>query len=120
MSPESQKTNRTMKTDNELIAEFMGGVKKMVPEAFGQDGFIVYDFKQRNNPNPHADIGTEKRIEQLDYHKRWDWLMPVIERIESTSGASVEIRQGYCGIIHHSSKQWQTSHMGSKHDSTYK
>lgn len=50
----------------------------------------------------------------------WNTLMPVVEKIESECGASVEIRQGYCGIIHHRTREWQTSHMGSKIESTYK
>lgn len=81
-----------------------------VKNVFGEliDGYILNDY------------GSECSVVELRYDSSWEWLMPVVEKIESECGASVEIRQGYCGIIHHRTREWQTSHMGSKIESTYK
>jgi len=52
--------NTTMKTKNELIAEFMGfSVVKKMPQAGA----------------PEARFILEKN---LKYHTSWDWLMPVV------------------------------------------
>lgn len=56
--------------DNELIAEFMG-----VPKLTDKNGF-VWDVS-----------GTGKGIyglhsKYLRYNEKWDWLMPVVEKIE--------------------------------------
>lgn len=60
-------------TDNELIAEFMG----LKPEKHS----ALYD-------NPTG-LSFDRAVEPL-YYKSWDWLMPVVERIEK-HGAIVEI-----------------------------
>ena len=61
-----------MKEENKLIAEFMG-------------------FKIQDNPNerfynqyftePNGTWGS--RIEIMHFDSSWDWLMPVVEKIES-------------------------------------
>jgi len=56
-----------MKTDNELIAEFMG--LKMIDSK---------DIKEDTNVNEYC---FNPR-----YHTSWDWLMPVVEKIKSTIG----------------------------------
>ena len=54
-------------TNNKLIAEFMGyDISTLVPS-----GIEVVEFE--NN-----DI----KVECLRYHTSWDWLMPVVEKIE--------------------------------------
>src|SRR5690606_37574273 len=71
-----------MKTDNELIAEFMG----FTCCDTGQDRFW-------NPPSqPQATINDwEYHTNHLDYFRTsWDWLMPVVEKIESL-GYTVEI-----------------------------
>lgn len=69
-----------MKTDNELIAEFMG---------LDVDGGNVTD-------------GTlETTVEKLQYHTSWDWIMPVVEKIEELPNVySVEIHMGATVQIH--------------------
>ena len=101
------KTNEgRVKTDNELIAEFMGET--------------VYASRSEMNSVPIKELKPYYLLDQLEYDTSWDWLMPVVEKIEKTCGASVEMRQQYCGIIHHLSK-WQTSYTwGTKIGSTYK
>lgn len=64
------------KTDNELIAEFMGGAINTVNDGFTERR-LVY-FLPGNHPNPHCNAGTYKTPNDLEYHIRWDWLMPVV------------------------------------------
>lgn len=49
--------------NNKLIAEFMG-----------------YEVKHGKCYSPKYNDGT---IAPMQFHKSWDWLMPVVERIES-------------------------------------
>ena len=65
-----------MKTDNELIAEFMD-----VPKVHGYD---LWDTSKTGKPI----YGLPSR--ELRYHSSWDWLMPVVEKIESL-GYTVDI-----------------------------
>jgi len=55
-----------MKTDNELIAEFMGF------ECYESNGYRNYIFEEDNH-RTHVDLW---------YDKDWNWLMPVVEKIE--------------------------------------
>ena len=76
--------------DNKLIAEFMG-----------------YDYdpnkKQFNIPKhvyvtPSGNIKTDFSVGELKFHKDWNWLMEVVEKIES-KGYGVTIGMGeYCVI----------------------
>ena len=61
-----------MKTDNELIAEFMGCVfmKEIAKVKY-------YNVPAWHIESHNASCGFFK------YHTRWDWLMPVVEKIES-------------------------------------
>jgi hypothetical protein len=52
-----------MKTDNELIAEFMG---------------FPYETSSMTFSEPRK-LVTSKR--KLEYHTSWDWLMPVVGKI---------------------------------------
>lgn len=63
-----------MKTDNELIAEFMGGV-------FGrphEDDAEGWRFK----PQPTSYYRDNAVHVKLNYDSDWNWLMPVVEKIE--------------------------------------
>jgi hypothetical protein len=53
--------------NNKLIAEFMG-----------------YEIIYRPNSNGFIEISDTELcdVDDLEYHKSWDWLMPVVERIE--------------------------------------
>lgn len=76
-----------MKTDNELIAEFMGGMIHDLPDGFGNINRRIY-FAPGNNPNPHCGAGTYKRVEDLDYDKRWEWLMPAMTQAKQAISAA--------------------------------
>jgi len=62
--------------ENKLIAEFMGWkVDKSISSAH---------FKKTGGY--HLTNGTRTMASnQLQYHTSWDWLMPVVEKIEHTS-----------------------------------
>lgn len=71
--------------NNKLIAEFMGIVYPML------DNVIVID-----------NVVTKE--DDLQYHKSWDWLMPVVEKIEATLdddgyGNNVLIETSSCTIL---------------------
>lgn len=53
-------------TDNELIAEFMGLERSKA----NHDYFFI--------PEYHAFVAPDNIL----YHQSWDWLMPVVEKIE--------------------------------------
>ena len=59
------------KTDNELIAEFMG----MTYGDPNDDSVMIQMTSQGNEVVP---------IESMKYHISWDWLMTVIDKIECT------------------------------------
>ena len=58
-----------MKTDNELIAEFMGAE------------FVNDDLD--NFPNGYYINHREMLPSWFDYDNSWDWLMPVVEKIRT-------------------------------------
>tara|TARA_X000001382_G_C3110839_1_gene159843 strand:+ start:325 stop:639 length:315 start_codon:yes stop_codon:yes gene_type:complete len=66
-----------MEENNKLIAEFMG-----------------YEVKHNKCYSPKYNDGT---IAPMQFHKSWDWLMPVIDKIE-TMGCEVVHRVGDCNI----------------------
>ena len=76
-----------MKTieNNKLITEFMGYYK------YAWIGHTMYIFEDDNH---RAEV-------DLHYHSDWNWLMPVVEKIESL-GYKVDISKWensqYCGI----------------------
>ena len=54
--------------DNKIIAEFMG----------------LENVGTLNNPMfEYGEDGGCRSLEDLDYHTSWDWLMPVVKKIES-------------------------------------
>ena len=61
-----------MKDFNILIAEFMG-----LTEPF--------ELPQHGTIRPNGDFKTEFTVEQLKYHSSWDWLMPIVEKIEQVN-----------------------------------
>ena len=76
-----------MKTieNNKLIAEFLGETKQ--PFEFSQFGYI-------NSLGEWKDTFFDN---QLKFHSDWNWLMEVVEKIESL-GYRVEIAKHICRI----------------------
>ena len=69
---------------NELIAEFM------------EINVVTLD-NVRKNKNPYISSADGYLVDDLKYHCSWDWLMPVVEKIESDERYDVNILQyGTC------------------------
>lgn len=71
-------------TGNELIAEFMGF--KVIAKSF--EDKLIYNIPTNN--------GLGYISYMMLYNKSWDWLMPVVEKIEETN--FIKIVGKYCGI----------------------
>jgi hypothetical protein len=65
--------------DNKMIAEFMGFT---LDTPTNIEGEVWYD-----NEEVYLHISSEFKhsncFKELQFHKSWDWLMPVVENIES-------------------------------------
>lgn len=61
----------TQQEGNKLIAEFMGWKCEYSKQTNGETYFIIERGEKLEYP-----------IEHLQYHSSWDWLMPVVEKIE--------------------------------------
>ena len=83
------KTNRNME-DNKLIAEFMGaiGTPKYNPTEWDIyiTGCLDVDSDDENAKHFYTP-------EEMKYHTSWDWLMPVVEKIEEDERYDVMILQ---------------------------
>ena len=62
-----------MKNENLLIAEFMGWEK-----IYKDAGQLAYCRLAKPN-----EIIRRRNIDELKYHTSWDWLMPVVDKIDN-------------------------------------
>lgn len=96
--------------NNSIIARFMGGLTE------------PFELPQHGTIRPNGDFKTEFTIEQLKYHKSWDWLMPVVEKIESL-GYEFIIIESRCKINnntdHSIEELFYIETIGSKINATY-
>lgn len=84
---------------NKIVTEFMGNELEETLK-----GEMVYAIKWQNNPDKLNDIQTEFYLpDELRYNSSWDWLMPVVEKIEET---------GYFVMIN----KWSSVYTGFKYD----
>jgi hypothetical protein len=76
---------------NRLIAEFLGYI--YIPYTTGNSGkthgWVLKNYKLIDRKTPKLFLG--RTTKDLLYHKSWDWLMPVVEKIESTRDYYVKI-----------------------------
>ena len=70
-----------MKTDNGIIAEFMG-----MTYHHNDNSVMIQMTSQGNQIVP---------IESMGYHTSWDWLMPVVERIVSDVELDIDYEDEY-------------------------
>jgi len=80
---------------NKLIADFMGAtVTQPYSENkdYEQDGVLFY-YPDRSSPSVFKNMSSAS----VKYHSSWDWLMPVVEKIE-VMGISVEIDGNWCAV----------------------
>lgn len=73
---------------NEMIAEFMCGQRFEFMDEFDRECAGV---KVNDSVYP---------LNKLEYHSSWDWLMPVVEKIENSGTYSVEIDKYKCSITY--------------------
>ncbi len=96
--------------DNKLIAEFM----ELPTEVFNT-GLLNYYHREDNS-------GTWYEEHELSYNVSWDWLMPVVEKIENF-GFEFIITESRCKIKHntdHSIEElFHIETIGSKINTTY-
>lgn len=85
-------TNEEILNGNTLIAVFMGGeFRTDLPFTYTKEGWV-------NTPaNDNMQIAQNY---DLKYHSSWDWLMPVVEKIEDLDDKFyfVKIHSGGCFI----------------------
>ena len=95
--------------NNKLIAEFMG-----------VNVITLDDVRKNKDPYHSSSDGYLK--DDLKYHSSWDWLMPVVEKIENL-GYEFTIIESRCNINHntdHSEEElFHIETLGSKLDTTY-
>lgn len=89
-------------TDNELIAEFMG--------------VQVYQTNEEMRAVPLSDLKLWVLPFQLQYDKKWDEIMPVVEKIESF-GYAVDVYKNCCEISTEDMIRWEGE---DKHGACYK
>jgi|ERR1039457_170909 hypothetical protein len=79
---------------NKLIAEFM--VIKNVFEYIMKDGISLglYIAEDEDGSIDYSHV----RINFIKYHSSWDWLIPVVSKIEESNEFSVIIFKGCCDI----------------------
>ena len=74
------------KTENELIAEFMGVKVVAKPKVVNGENFFEY-IDENNNYTYCNSL--------LKYHSSWDWLMPVMAKIVKNYGDGWIFEKGY-------------------------
>lgn len=82
-------TTEQILENNRLIAEFMGWKKSHYPNL---------PDKMYNLDKDGEEMGCH--ISQFSYHNSWNWLIPVVEKIESL-GYVVKIHLKSCFIMSH-------------------
>lgn len=81
---------------NKLIAEFMGGIPAKHPFGMGNMG---YKFPVIIGAGGTVG-GDWFSYDALKFHTSWDWLMPVVEKIESMNDGNVTIYYKRCEILY--------------------
>lgn len=92
-------TGKEILEGNKLIAEFMGA-----DISTPKDKDIIYMSITMCNELVLPNNCGAVKVRHLDYHESWDWLMPVVEKIESL-GISMPIS------IH-----WHGTYIGTSKD----
>ncbi len=86
-----------MKT-NILIAEFMGGILSSVPNVINLpqtvgEARILCVKGSECLPNGTYSV---HRVNELQYHKSWDWLIPVIKQVREITNVELSINDFEC------------------------
>jgi len=80
---------------NKLIAEFMGA--KPCKNYWREDALEHEDWEHDEWTNTTREYFVTKihKVSELKYHSSWDWLMPVVEKIEMDCKCDVHIYAHY-------------------------
>jgi hypothetical protein len=100
--------NKIMNTteNNKIIASFLGQNK--IPYEFPKFGYIKMD----------GDYSDTFFDNQLKFHKDWNWLMEVVEKIE-TFGADLTIRAEHTIIVYDEGEEISTFCFKDKKEAVY-
>jgi hypothetical protein len=103
-------TEEKIRKNNKLIAEFMGYEFFKTPNCgiFGGNKFTK--LPKKNNKPPFT---VYHGWSSPNYNKYWDWLMPVVEKIE-TFKFKVTIRDQDCWIDIGTKEEFGAGYQGSK------
>lgn len=107
---ESKKYLRLIEQDNKLIAEFIGlkDCKVMNEKGKQYDYYLTEQFElikevETTIESNWCEILEEQDycfIEEMKFHTSYDWLMPVVDKIESIECVHiVAIQNKYCHIL---------------------
>lgn len=80
--------------NNKLIAEFMGIHEIMLDGYSNYEIDVIYEIL---GIKPHAHKGLIIHESDLQFHTSWEWLMPVVEKIEDI-GCELTQTNGECTI----------------------
>jgi len=86
-SEDAKKINKQNDIDmkNKIIAEFMG-VKTIAMDE-------LYSILRQNRENGFIHTPQAYTIEELKYHKSWDWLIPVIKKIDAYANEEMSFNE---------------------------
>ena len=76
---------KTIEEGNKLIAEFMGAKNDI------SDIYYLPEFAHYFNSYGQIEWSDCFRLNELKYYTSWDWLMPVVEKIQKTNLGDVVI-----------------------------
>jgi hypothetical protein len=109
-------TKKQILEGNKLIAEFMGGKQKPIRYSLVHKPEIFYETGIKR---PFG--GCKMTADELIYHSSWDWLMPVVGKIESIHDG-VSICAESCEIFSFNVKHYDNKFFveKSKIEATYK
>jgi len=88
--------------DNKLIAEFMGAVGTPMYAPKEWDIYITGHLDVDSDNENAQHFFTPK---EMKYHSSWDWLMPVVEKIEREHKANFRIKCTWNEFTEHSIHQ---------------
>ncbi len=69
--------------NNVLIAEFMGATKNDSEWKIPNVSIPYQGFERYGDCEPCLKFTDKCQTYEMEYHKSWNWIMPVVEKIES-------------------------------------
>ena len=83
---------------NKLIAEFMGLNKTKMFFNLKTGNYVKKENFETEVGAVEVYLKNNKPITSFKYHKDWNWLMQVVEKIENTQPISIIISCGNCEV----------------------